>query len=215
MTDKTLSDDVERELRWEPAVDATNVGVSVQEGAVTLTGYVPTYSDERAAVRAAERIYGVRSVANDIEVSLATDVSRDDPSISEAIQDRFEWSVTVPESVKAEVRYGWVTLRGEVDWHYQRQEAETAIRDIRGVKGISNEITVTPQVSAGEVKDDVAAALKRNAEVDARSVWVTTDNGTVHLHGHVHSFHERDSAELAAAAAPGVLSVDNQIDVNP
>jgi len=182
---------------------------------VTLTGYVPTYSAERAAVRAAERVYGVQSVANEIEVRPAGVDSHDDSSISAAIEQRFRWSVLVPDTVKAEVRNGFVTLRGDVDWYYQRQEAETVVRDLKGVKGVANEIVVKPQVTAAEVALDVSSALKRNAELDARSIWVTTDNGTVHLHGHLHSFHEREAAELAASAAPGVVTVDNQITVRP
>jgi osmotically-inducible protein OsmY len=215
VTDKSLTKEVERELQWEPMVDAASIGVAAREGAVTLSGYVPTYSEERAAVRAAERVYGVQSVADEIDVRLAGVDSHDDSSISEAIQERFDWSVVIPKSVKAEVRDGYVTLRGDVDWYYQRQEAETAVRDVKGVKGITNEIIVRPQVKTAEIEHDVSSALKRNAELDARSIWVTTDDGTVHLHGHVHSFHEREAAELAASAAPGVVTVDNQITVTP
>ena len=215
MTNQSLTRQVKRELEWEPIVDAAHIGVDVRDGSVTLTGYVPTYSAERAAVRAAERVYGVQSVANEIEVRPAGVDSHDDSSISAAIEQRFRWSVLVPDTVKAEVRNGFVTLRGDVDWYYQRQEAETVVRDLKGVKGVANEIVVKPQVTAAEVALDVSSALKRNAELDARSIWVTTDNGTVHLHGHLHSFHEREAAELAASAAPGVVTVDNQITVRP
>jgi osmotically-inducible protein OsmY len=154
-------------------------------------------------------------VANEIAVRLDGVDSHDDRSISEAIEQRFRWSVVVPETVKAEVRHGFVTLSGDVDWYYQRQEAETVVRDVKGVKGVANEIRVKPHVRTGEIENAVSSAIKRNAELDARSIWVTTDNGTVHLHGNVHSFHERESAELAASAAPGVVTVDNQIKVSP
>jgi osmotically-inducible protein OsmY len=215
MTRNTLSEDLERELRWDPMVEAANIGVRVMDGAVTLTGYVPTYSEERAAVRAAERVYGVSSVADEINVRLSDTDNLEDSAVSEAIQQRFDWSVRIPKSVKAEVRDGYVTLRGDVDWCYQRQEAETVVRDVKGVKGVVNEIVVKPQKKSADIERDVSSALERNAELDARSIWVTTDDGTVHLHGHAHSFHERAAAELAASAARGVVAVDNQITVNP
>jgi osmotically-inducible protein OsmY len=215
MNDNKLTQEVKQELEWEPMVDAANVGVEARDGSVTLTGYVPSYSAERAAVRAAERVHGIQSVANEIAVRLDGVDSHDDRSISEAIEQRFRWSVLVPETVKAEVRQGFVTLSGDVDWYYQRQEAETVVRDVKGVKGVANEIGVKPHVRPREIENAVSSAIKRNAELDARSIWVTTDNGTVHLHGNVHSFHERESAELVASAAPGVVTVDNQIKVSP
>jgi osmotically-inducible protein OsmY len=215
MNDNELTREVKRELDWEPMVNAAHIGVEVRNGSVMLSGYVPNYSEERAAVRAAQRVYGIRSVANEIAVRRGSVDNHDDSSISEAIEQRLRWSVLVPESVKAEVRDGFVTLRGNVDWYYQRQEAETVVCDVKGVKGVANEIVIKPQVKAAEIENDVSSAIKRNAELDARSIWVTTDNGTVHLHGHVHSFHEREAAQLAASAAPGVVIVDNQIDVTP
>jgi osmotically-inducible protein OsmY len=213
--DKSLANEVRRELDWEPMVGAASIGVDVNGGAVTLNGYVRSYSERRAAVRAAERVYGVQAVADEIDVRLSLFDSHDDSSISQAIQGRFKWSVVIPESVKAEVRDGYVTLRGEVDWYGQRREAERVVRDVKGVKGVVNEIVVKPAVKIEEVEDEVTLALRRSAELDARAISVTTLDGTVHLYGHVHSFHEREAAELAAAAAPGVVTVDNQITITP
>jgi osmotically-inducible protein OsmY len=213
--DKSLANEVRRELVWEPMVEAASIGVDVRGGAVTLSGYVRSYSERRAAVRAAERVYGVQAVADEIDVRLSRFDTHDDSSISQAIQARFEWSVVIPKSVKAEVRDGYVTLRGEVDWYGQRREAERVVRDVKGVKGVVNEIVVKPAVKIEEVEEEVTSALGRSAELDARAISVTTLDGTVHLYGHVHSLHEREAAELAAAAAPGVVAVDNEITVTP
>jgi osmotically-inducible protein OsmY len=213
--DKSLANEVKRELEWEPGVEAASVGVEVKGGAVTLKGRVRSYSERRAAVRAAERVYGVQAVADEIDVRLSRDDSHDDASIGQAIQDRFKWSVVVPSSVKAEVRDGFVTLRGEVDRYSQRQEPERVVRDVKGVKGVVNAIVVKPEVNTAQVEEEVSAALMRSAELDARAIRVGRVDGTVHLYGHVHSFHEREAAEQAAAAAPGVATVDNQIVVAP
>jgi osmotically-inducible protein OsmY len=213
--DQGLKKQIEQELEWDPQVDAANVGVIVRDGAVTLTGYVATYAEKYAAVRAAERVYGVKAVADDIEVRLSGKNVQDDTAIAEAILHAFRWNTVVPDTVKVEVRNGLVTLRGTVDWEYQRHAAERAVRDIRGVKGVANLIVVKPKVASKEIQKRVADAIKRSADLDARSIRVTTDNGTVHLHGHVHSLHEKKLAEYAAASAPGVSEVDNEIVVTP
>jgi osmotically-inducible protein OsmY len=213
--DHELKHEVERELEWDPKVDAANVGVVVRDGVVTLTGYVSTYAEKFAAVRAAERVYGVTAVADEIEVRPSGKNVQDDPAIAEAIKHAFDWSTVIPDTVQAEVRNGVVTLRGEVEWEWQRQAAERTVRDIRGVRWISNLITVKPRVKESAIEERVAEAIKRSADLDARSIWVTTDNGTVHLHGHVHSLHEKRVAESAAASAPGVSRVENEIVVTP
>jgi osmotically-inducible protein OsmY len=213
--DDELKREIERELEWDPKVNAAHIGVVVRDGAVALTGYVSTYSEKYAAVRAAERVYGVKAVADEIEVRLGGADVQDDAAIAEAIIHSFRWNTLVPESVKAEVRDGWVTLRGEVEWEYQLQAAKRAVRDIRGVKGVSNLIVVKPRVKPAEIEKRVAEAIKRSAELDARSIRVTTENGTVHLHGTVHSLYERRVAEEAAKAAPGVSKVENEIVVTP
>jgi osmotically-inducible protein OsmY len=214
--DQELKHEIERELEWDPRINAANVGVVVRDGVVTLTGYVPTTTEKFAAVRAAERVRGVTAVADEIEVRPSGKNVRDDTAIAEAIKHAFDWSTTVPEdTVQAEVRSGGVTLRGEVEWEWERQAAERAVRDIRGVRWVSNLITVKPKVKASAIEERVAEAITRSAELDARSIWVTTSNGTVHLSGHVHSLHEKRVAESVAASAPGVSRVENEIVVTP
>jgi len=211
MRDMLLLENVEEELNWDPEVTADHISVNVNQGAVKLTGYVTTYPEKLAAVRAVERVYGVQSVADDIQVRPIAPAKPDDSQISEAIMNSFRWRTT-PKSVKAEVEDGWVTLRGEVEWDYERREA-AQVAGLNGVTGLTNLITLKPRREASDVENRVSQALKRNADLDARSIWVTTDGGTVHLYGHVHSWHEKRAAEQAAFAAPGVLHVDNEITV--
>jgi Predicted periplasmic or secreted lipoprotein len=217
MSDKTLKEAVMRELEWDPSVEAAHIGVIAKDGAVTLTGKVPTYSQKWAAVRAAERVFGVRAVADELEVKLSSLNTRDDQDIAEQIARTFEWSTTVPDTVEAEVRKGWVTLKGDVDWSYQRDEAERAIRHITGVTGVSNLIVVKPKVKPKptDVEKRIEEAITREADLDARRIWVTTHNGTAELHGTVHSFWEKRLAEQAAASAPGVAKVENLLAVTP
>jgi osmotically-inducible protein OsmY len=217
MSDKTLKEAVMRELEWDPSVEAAHIGVIAKDGAVTLTGKVPTYSQKWAAVRAAERVFGVRAVADELEVKLSSLNTRDDQDIAEQIARTFEWSTTVPDTVEAEVRKGWVTLKGDVDWSYQRDEAERAIRHITGVTGVSNLIVVKPKVKPkpADVEKRIEEAITREADLDARRIWVTTHNGTAELHGTVHSFWEKRLAEQAAASAPGVAKVENLLAVTP
>lgn len=214
-SDKTLKEQIEQELEWDPQIDASHIGVFVNEGAVTLTGYVPTYSHKLAAVRAAERVYGVNAVADELEVHLLDSSLQRDSELAEAIAHALRWNTLVPDGVDAEVRKGVVTLRGQVEWEFQRQAAERAVRDVRGLKGVTNLIVVKPKAPAVEIERRVAEAIKRSAELDSSSIKVTTDNGTVHLFGKVHSLFEKRVAEEAAAAAPGISKIDNQIVVAP
>jgi osmotically-inducible protein OsmY len=215
-SDKTMRDTVVRELEWDPRVHTDHIGVSASDGAIVLSGHVPSYSDRWSAVRAAERIYGVRAVADEIEVKMWPSSVRDDEDIAEDITRGMHWNTAIPAGVQAEVLKGHVTLRGEVQWGYQRGEAERAIRHLGGVKNVSNTITIKPALPhAADVDRRVGEAIERLAHLDARSIWVTSSNGTVHLHGHVHSFAERRAAAVAAAAAPGVIRVENDILVTP
>lgn len=214
-SEKALKVEVERELEWDPMVNESSVGVFVKNGAVTLTGHVSSYSEKWAAVRAAERVYGVRAVADEIKVELPTSSVRDDVDIAQAVARTLRWNTLVPEDVKAEVRNGVVTLRGEVEWSYQRNEAERAVRNITGVTGVTNLIVVKPKVKAAEIEKRIAEALQRHAELDARQIRVTARNGTVEIHGHVHSLHEKKIAEQAAASAPGIVNVENKLVVTP
>lgn len=217
MSDKTMREAVTTELEWDPKVNLTHIGVSAKDGAIALTGHVTSYPQKYAAVRAAERVYGVRAVADEIEVRLPSSVKHDDAEIAEEIARERRWHTLIPDSLEAEVRKGYVTLRGEVDWSFQRNEAVRAIRHLAGVRGVSNLITVKPHAKpkVADVERRVEAAIERMADLDARSIWVTTSNGTVRLHGHVHSFAERRIAEHAAEAAPGVTMVENDLVVTP
>lgn len=215
--DTAMRDTVMRELEWDPRLDAGRIGVSAKDGAVVLSGHVAGYSEKRAAVNAAERVYGVRAVADEIEVKLPGASVRDDEDVAEEIARRVRWSTVVLDSVQAEVRHGHVTLRGAVEWRYQRNEAERAIQYLAGVQGVTNMITVKPQLpEVADVEHRVSEAIERMADLDARSIWVTAaTKGTVQLHGRVHSLAEKRTAERAAASSPGVMNVENAIEVTP
>jgi len=215
MTDKAIQEAVLRELEWDPQVDAAHIGVAVSNGAVTLTGRASSYTEKLAALRAAERVHGVTAVADEIEVQLPGASVRNDAEIAEQIAQTLRWNPLVPDTVRAEVRNGVVTLRGEVEWAHQREAAERAVRDITGVRAVTNLITVKPRVEAKAVKERVAEMITRSASMDAEQIEVTTDDGTVRLKGRVHSLWEKRLAEQAAASAPGVARVENQLVVVP
>lgn len=217
MSDKALQEAVMRELEWDPSVDAAHIGVAAKDGAVTLTGHVSSYSQKWAAVRAAERVFGVKAVADELKVKLSGVDTRDDQDIAEQIAQTFKWNTLIPDTVHAEVRNGFVTLKGEVEWTYQKNEAERAIRNISGITGVSNLITVKPKVKPNptEIEERIRDAITREANLDARRIWVSTHNGTAELHGTVHSFWEKRLAEQAAESAPGVAKVENQLAVIP
>lgn len=217
MDDKALQDAVMRELEWDPKVDAAHIGVSVDLGAVTLTGHVSSYAEKLAAVRAAERVHGVTAVADELKVELPGSSVRDDTDIAEEVARELRRNALLPETVDAVVRNGVVTLRGEVEWNFQREEAEHAVRNLVGVVGVLNQIAVRQHATpkAAEIQERIAEAIKRAAALDARQIRVTASNGTVHLHGHVHSLYEKRVAEEAARSAPGVTEVDNEIVVTP
>lgn len=215
-TDKHVQDDVIAELSWDPEVDATAVGVTVKDGAVTLTGRVPSYWEKHAAATAAERVYGVRAVADELEVQLARGSVRDDSDIATSIAHVIDNNTSLPEgAIKARVNNGFVILEGEVEWAYQREAANQAIKHITGVRGVANLVSVKPRTTPGEVDDAISAAFARNASMDARSVRAVVRSGKVILYGHVHSLREQRVAERAAAAAPGVTSVESQMEITP
>jgi osmotically-inducible protein OsmY len=215
-TDSEIRDDVINELRWDPQItDPDAIGVAVTDGAVTLTGDVSTYAEKLAVARAAERVYGVKAVANELKVKLPG-APRDDSDIARAIAHVLEWDVQVPEGrVHARVQNGWVTLDGEVDYDYQRHEVERMVRQVRGVIGVTNTITVKPPVSPGKVQAVIEDAFRREAEIDARHIKVEVSDHTAKLYGHVHSLHEASAARAAAAAAPGVAAVESHLVVSP
>jgi osmotically-inducible protein OsmY len=213
--DKRLQDAVLREFEWEATVDVAHVEVSVEEGAVTLTGHVASYWEKLAAVHAAERVHGVRAVADELAVELADASSLDDAELARSISQALEMSSLVPDTVRAEVRNGHVTLRGEVQYSYQREAAARTVHELKGVKGVTNLLTIKPGVRPEDLEERISEAITRAANLDARQLWVTTSDGTVILHGTVHSLYEKKLAEREAAAAPGVTDVKNEIVVVP
>jgi len=202
------------QIDWEPQVMSRDVAVDAHEGVITLTGYVHNYYEKLAAERAAKSVYGVKAVANDIEVKPVG--THTDPEIARELMHAMAVDVTVPETkIKATVKDGFVTLEGTVEWHFQRAGAAACANRMPGVRGVINNIAVKPAVSTIEVKHRIEDALKRSADVDARRISVTAADGTVHLYGNVRSFSEREEAERAAWAAPGVGKVEDHIAVVP
>jgi osmotically-inducible protein OsmY len=185
-----------------------------KDGVVTLSGFVSSYWEKDAAEKAAKRVYGVRGVANDLEVKLST--TRTDPEIARDAVHELESHVSIPaNNIKLTVKNGWVTLEGKVDWHYQKLLAESAVKKLRGVLGVTNQIEVKPQVTPTDIQSKIEEALRRSAELDARRIKVEVDGTTVKLYGNVRAWVEREEAERAAWSAPGVTKVENNITVNP
>jgi osmotically-inducible protein OsmY len=215
-TDAELRDDVMEELRWDPQVaEPENIGVAATDGAVTLTGHTTTYADKLAAARAAERVYGVKAVANDLRIHLAGS-PRDDTDVAKAIAHVLEWNVNIPDGrIQARVQNGWVTLDGHVDYDFQRREVERMVDHVRGVVGVTDELVLTPPASPFEVESQIQDAFERDAGVDARQVSVQVSDRTARLYGHVHTLREADAARAAAAAAPGVARVESFLTVIP
>ncbi|MBU1361538.1 MAG: BON domain-containing protein [Gammaproteobacteria bacterium] len=215
-TDTQLKNDILAELDWDPAVRSTDVGVIVKDGVVTLTGHPASYAEKYAIERAAERVMGVRAIAVEMTVRLPAMHERTDADIAMAVERALEWNVLVPQGkVHPVVEGGWVTLRGEVEWEYQRRAAGAAVRDLLGVKGVSNTIGVKPRVAPSDVERKIRDALERQADRDARQIQVSVAGDYVTLSGKVRSWAELDSAEGAAWSAPGVACVINRMSVEP
>jgi osmotically-inducible protein OsmY len=213
-TDSDIKRDVENELRWDPDIDATDLAVTVKDGVVTLAGFVRSYSQKWEAERDAKRVSGVVGIANDIEVRLPAIDQRPDPDIARDVVTAIQTQLPFwHDHIKPVVKNGWVTLEGDAEWNFQRERAESAVRHVRGVKGVSNLIVVKPHAAPSEIKTRIEEALKRSAEVDAAKITVETDGGRVILRGKVKSWAERLEAEHAAWRAPGVTAVENKINV--
>jgi len=212
-SDNQLKEDIEQELRWDPKVNAAQIGVSVDKGVVSLLGAVDTFPEKWAAEDATKRVCGVRTVAQDLTVKLLSDHVRTDSDIAAAIQSALKWDVYVPNSVTAKVHQGEITLEGQVTWNYQREAAARAVRYLAGVVSVFNGITLKPQASAPQVKEKVVAALQRHAKADAKSIHVDAAGGKVTLTGHPSSWQAIEDAIDAAWAAPGVTEVDDQLQI--
>jgi osmotically-inducible protein OsmY len=210
-----VQSDVRAELAWDPRVDDKEIRVAATESVVTLTGSVPTFADKWAAERAAERVFGVRAVANDLAVAVPIPFQRTDTDIARAIVDALGWDVQVPDTkIKSAVTNGWVTLEGDVEWRYQRDTAARAVRNLAGVRGVTNNIIVTPKpVASRDVDRSIKQALERRADRTAEAISVETKDGVVTLKGSVPSFGDRRAAEGAAWSAPGVKEVRDELAV--
>jgi osmotically-inducible protein OsmY len=215
-TDDEIQRDITEELKYDPTFQGDDIAVSVRDGVVTLAGYTKSYMDKWQAERVVSRIKGVRAVANDLEVRLASSSERPDPEIARAAIDALKWNVSVPaDRIKVKVEKGWVTLEGEVDWYFQKEAAERAVRPITGVKGVTNLVTVRVRPAASDVKKKITDALERGAEFDAGRITVEVSGNKAILRGTVRSFAERRDAERAAYNAPGVTEVENHLLVDP
>lgn len=210
-SDIRIRDDVVDELDFEPSVENAAIGVAVKDGVVTLSGHVPTYAQKIVAENCAKRVKGVKAVAIDIEVRLAGGAKRADDEIAERAVNILRWSTNVSDKVKVVVENGWVKLSGEVEYYYQKQAAERAIRQLSGVTAVSNLIAIKPSVRPSDVKERISKAFQRNAELETAAIKVEVAGSTVTLSGRVNAWNERKLAEDAAWAIPGVTSVHDNI----
>lgn len=214
-TDAQLKKDIEAELEWDPEIDATQVGVAVKDGVATLSGHLKTYSDKFAIERALRRIDGVRAIAMEVDVTLSPQHQRSDSEIAAAAAQALQWQARVPsDRLRVSVEHGWINLSGEVDWDFQRRAAESSVRQLLGVVGVSNAITLASRAVPSDLNTRISEALQRQALREAKQVEVNVDGTKVTLRGQVHSWQERDAVQGAVWAAPGVRTVVNELRVS-
>ncbi len=212
--DNQIQRDVVHELRWDPSVTDSQITVASQDGVITLRGRVPHYFERSMAEEAAERVGGVRAVANEIEVDLMGSYEKTDTEIAAAALNALEWSYAAPKGIKVSIENGWITLKGEADWDYERTAAKNAVSSLMGVRGVSNNIVIKEKVLIADVKSHIEQALKRSAEAEGRQIDVKVNRDQVTLSGKVHSFAEMADAGLAAWNAGGVKWVENKISIS-
>jgi osmotically-inducible protein OsmY len=215
-SDSEIERDVKEELKWDPDLCADDIAISVKNGVVTLAGFTPSYTDRLEAEKAVKRVAGVHAVANDIEVRLPAIDQRPDPDIARDAVAALKAELPIShDRIKVIVKDGWITLEGAVEWQYQKTTADSAVRKVKGVKGVTNVITVKPKVQPSDLKRKIQEAFKRSAEVDADRITVEANGSEVILKGTVRSWIEREEAERVAWSAPGVSKVEDRIVVSP
>lgn len=213
-SDIQIQKDVMEELRWEPFLNASEIGVAVKDGVVTLSGQVDAYSKKLSAEKVAKRVAGVKAVAEDIQVGISPGYRKTDTEVAEAVLNALKWHTMIPEEkVKVKVEDGDVKLEGEVEWEYQRSQAKSAIENLTGVRSVMNLITVKPKISVADLKQKISAAFHRSATIDAEKITTEVSGSKVLLRGKVRSFAEKDDAEIAAWNAPGVISVESKLEI--
>lgn len=213
-SDAELKQDVEAELAWDPAIKAAAIGVAVKDGVVTVSGHLENYAEKWAVEDALRRIGGVKAIALELDVALSPDHHRSDTDIANAAQAALKWHALIPPSaVRVTVSNGWITLDGEMDWEYQRKSAENALRNLKGVMGITNLIKLKPRPLISDLQQRVQSALTRQAIREAKKLDIQFKDGTVTLKGAVHSWHERDAVAGALWSVPGVRLVINELTI--
>jgi len=212
--DKDMRQEVLDALDWEASITSGDIGVGVSSGVVTLTGYVPTFAQKRTAERTALRVSGVKGIANDLVVKLPKKKERTDTDIAKAAVRAIRWHTELPQdTISVQVRDGWVTLEGTVDWNYQRERAADVVRPLTGLRGLTNTLTVAPRATSSDIRDRIRNALEREVNREAQNLVIEIDGDTVRLSGVVHSWIERRNAERAAWSAPGITDVVNDLEV--